>query len=339
MSLTFSISKFGTGSSQDQEKDPSFDLIAVGELLIDLISEESMASIGDARLFKRHVGGEAANVAHNVARLGGRSALVARLGDDGFATRCRRAMAEAGVDTRYLITDPTAPTTLSVIARNTGTPDFAVYRGADRNLRVVDLPLEAIMSARAVHASSFVLSHEPGRSAVLEALRLAKGAGALVSLDPTYHPKVWGPDQNPLPVLEEAYALVDVTKPSLDDCHRLFGPGEAPEQYARRFLTMGPRLVALTMGAQGVLMATAAGQVAWFPSRKVPVADVTGAGDAFWSGLLVGLLDGQSDADAIRLGLEVAAAKVQMVGPLPAALDRQALYRQAGLTGPAGATH
>lgn len=309
------------------------DVLCVGELLVDFISTEQVDSVGEAGWFKPVVGGQAANVAVNVARLGGRSALVARVGTDGLGNLCSKNLADAGVDTSLLINDPVMPTSLSVIARSTSTPDFIVYRGADRCLEPADIPAEMLQATRAVHASSFLLSHEPSRSAVLAALSQAKAAGALVSLDPTYHPSVWGREQQPLPVLQEAYRFVDVTKPSLDDCHRIFGPGESPETYARQFLEMGARLVVLTLGAGGAVLATIDGVVQRFPGRKVPVADVTGAGDAFWSGLLMALLDGLSDDEAVKVGMEVALIKIQRAGPLSSSLDRQAIYRRATMTG------
>lgn len=328
MGSAFSSPRIGTGSNSPSHP---LDLLCIGELLIDSISRDQVDSLGAARQFGVFVGGQAANVAQNVSLLGGRSAVVARVGADGFGVVCRQHLESSGVDTAFLITDAEAPTTFCVVARSVGTPDFIIYRGADSRLQAGDLPAEALQKARAVHASAFALSREPARSAVIAALSAAKAAGALVSLDPTYHPKVWGVGEDPLPVLAEAYRYVDVTKPSLDDCHRLFGPGETPEAYARRFLDLGPRLVVLTLGAGGALMATADGVLQRFPGREIQVADVTGAGDAFWAGLLMGLLDGLSDAAAVSAGMEVAQIKIRQVGPLTTALDRRALYRQVGL--------
>lgn len=169
--------QIGSGSkagAADARGEKDWDLISVGEAFIDLISAEAVASLTGAATFHAHVGGEAANVAYNVARLGGRAALVARVGADGFGERCRQHLAAAQVETAWVHTDPAAPTTLVTVARSTGTPDFVIYRGADRRLQEGDLPTGALHRARAVHASAFVLSHEPARSAVLAALRLAR---------------------------------------------------------------------------------------------------------------------------------------------------------------------
>jgi len=121
---------------------------------------------------------------------------------------------------------------------------------------------------------------------------------------------------------------VTVTKPSRDDCARLFGPDLPPEDCIRRFLDWGADIVALTMGASGVLLATAGGDRFQITPGKVNVVDTTGAGDAFWSGLLTSLLDGFPPQQAARLGQAVAEAKIGRVGHLPPTIDRAALYRE-----------
>jgi fructokinase len=109
---------------------------------------------------------------------------------------------------------------------------------------------------------------------------------------------------------------------------RLLGPDLSPVAYAERFLGWGPEIVALTMGAQGVLLATADGTLSHIKPSEVAVADVTGAGDAFWAGLLVALLDGYSPDEAACFGQIVAEAKLGIVGPLIQMPDRVSLYRR-----------
>jgi sugar/nucleoside kinase (ribokinase family) len=299
------------------------DVLAVGEALVDLISLEPVDALEDATRFERHLGGEPANVVHNVARLGGRAALVARVGDDGFGRFVRAELAAAGVDVRGVRLHPGAPTTVCAVARHAGTPDFAVLRGADRLLDASDVELAAGLRARAVHTSAFALSHASARRPLLELLRARRADGALVSFDPNYHPSVWA-DGEPLQVLAETLPHVDVVKPSTEDCHRLFGL-EPVEVSARRFLDLGARRVVLTLGAEGALV-LADGASTLHASRATAVVDVTGAGDAFWAGLLMGLVDGQELDTAVGAGLAVAALKLGGAGPLGETVDRRQLY-------------
>jgi len=306
----------------------TFDVLAFGEALIDLISGQVVSSLADAGQFQRFVGGEVTNVALNMARLGGRSAVVACVGDDGFGRYVRRQLEAAGVSIAGLLTTPLAPTTIAVNARQTMTPDFIIYRGADAHIRLADTHKEAIRTSRVVHTSAFALSREPARTSVLQALAFARQCGCLISLDPNYHARIWPDVADFQDRLREAYRFVNITKPSLDDSVRLFGPGLTPVAYAKRFLRWGPELVALTMGQQGVLLATNDGAFHRIKPSHADVADVTGAGDAFWAGLLTALLNGYPPPEAALFGQMVAEAKIGTVGPVSELPDRDLLYRQ-----------
>jgi len=310
------------------ESPPAFDVLAFGEVLVDLISGQVVESLADAGQFERFVGGEVTNVALNIARLGGRSAVVGCVGDDGFGRYIRRQLQSIGVQVAGLLTTLRAPTSIAVNARQTMTPDFIIYRGADAYIRLEDAHKEAICASRVVHTSAFALSREPARTAVLQALALARQCGRLISLDPNYHERIWPDVTDFRDKLREAYRFVDITKPSLDDSVRLFGSGLAPVAYAERFLQWGPQLVALTMGKQGVLLATNDGEFYRIRPSRAEVTDVTGAGDAFWAGLLTALLDGYAPPESACFGQMIAEAKISTVGPVSELPDRALLYRQ-----------
>jgi len=135
-------------------------VLSIGETLIDLISDTEQGSLGEARSFHMYPGGQATNVALNVARLGASAVLVARVGDDSFGSYLRRHLEAAGVETTYLSTTPQTPTTLIVVTRHSATPDFAVYRGADAQMVPDDMPLALLSSTSLVHTSAFALSRE-----------------------------------------------------------------------------------------------------------------------------------------------------------------------------------
>jgi fructokinase len=90
---------------------------------------------------------------------------------------------------------------------------------------------------------------------------------------------------------------------------------------------VGPEVVVLTMGAGGILVSTG-GTVKYTPARKVKVVDATGAGDSFWAGFLVALLDGNSLERCALFAREVVERKLTTVGPLPGGIDRLPLYAE-----------
>jgi len=308
------------------------DVLAVGELLIDLISTQMAPSLREAAEFRRYQGGSAANLAVNVAKLGMRSALIAKVGIGAFGRYCKRELSRYGVLTDYLVMDHHVRTTMVFVARTAGTPDFEVARQGDAELQPDEVPEEAIARVRLVHTSTFALSREPCRSAVRRSLQLARDQGKLVSLDPNYHADVWPNLFEARALLGELYPLVDLTKPSLDDAERLFGPGHTAEKYVEMFAAMGAKTVVLTMGAGGLLLHHE-GRVQHVPASAVEVADATGAGDAFWAAFLVAWLDGQPPERCALFARAIVNRKLQSVGPLPATIDRAEVYAELGQGG------
>ena len=294
-----------------------YDLIAIGETLIDFISRDFVPSLQFAGQFGTHLGGEPINVASNVARLGGRSAVISKVGADGLGAYAVQQLQLAGVDTSLLVLDPTAPTSLALVTRSVATPDFLIHRGADANLQIADLP--ETVDAEWVHTSAFALSRPPLRDAVLEFLRRAKRDGAKVSFDPNYHPRVWG-EQRPEDVFTELFPLVDVVKASDDDCERICGHGVPIEAGVEKLRGFGAQHVVITTGS-GPVHFTENGEIHSMPIPKVDVRDVTGAGDAFWSGYITATLRDVEPSLAVAAGIAVATRAVQTVGPFERDLD------------------
>ena len=111
----------------------------------------------------------------------------------------------------------------------------------------------------------------------------------------------------------------------LDDSRRFFDDEAAPEDYLERFHEMGPKVVVLTMGRDGVLLSVE-GAVSHVPAEIEQVRDATGAGDAFWAGFLTALLDGWSPQDCVRAATAVVARKLAVVGHVPGTIDRSEIY-------------
>lgn len=304
--------------------------LMLGEAVVDLISSGIVTSLADANTFQRFPGGEVTNLSMNLARMGYPTSLGAAVGEDGFGEYLRVTLEQAGVDLSLLQITRNAPTTLIPVARQTETPDFIIYRGADKYLRINEELRTAVSRCQAVHTSAGSLAHNPSRATILELLELAGGEGKLISIDPNYHPRIWPDRPDFIPFLKDLLAGVTVTKPSLDDSQRIFGPGLEPEGYLEAFLELGPEIVALTMGRNGVLVGTRGGTRAHLEAHPISVVDVTGAGDAFWTGMLTGLLDDMDPVEAARLGQAIAEYKIGVLGPIQKFPDRAYFLERAG---------
>jgi fructokinase len=193
------------------------DVLAVGETVVDFISHERVQSLRTAGQFSRYLGGQPANVAVYVAKLGGRSAVLSKVGTDYFGEFLEDQLQRHGVGTEALGRTGAAPSTNAFVTRTVSVPDFQINRGADALLDIRDVPEELVERAQAVHTSVFALSREPARMAVRRALRLADRHGKLVSLDPNYDPRVWPDKEEAWEVIAEIMPHVTVVKPSLED--------------------------------------------------------------------------------------------------------------------------
>lgn len=301
------------------------DVLCVGETLIDMISLEQTDLLAHATHFERRLGGAPANVAAQVAQLGGRAAILSKVGVGAFGGYCREALNAAGVLTDYLVMDPAVHTTIVFVTRTGGTPDFEAFRAGDAQLLPDDLPADVAQRARAFHTTAFALCAEPSRSTIVSLLRAASAHGALISLDPNYHQRIWPDRTEALDILHTLYPFVDLTKPSLDDAERLFGPGLASEAYLDAFHALGARDVLLSMGGRGVWRSDAAGR-AFYATKPLAAPNATGAGDAFWAGLLLATLDGQPAAIQVRFAQEVARRRLLDEYASVTASQRQELY-------------
>lgn len=306
----------------------TFDLFSLGEALVDLISVKEVETIKEASTFKRYKGGQPTNLAANMALFGKHSAVAACIGDDGFGHFLYDQLEASNVATDFIQFTSQASTSMAFITRHAGTADFLISRGADAYLKTTSSIEKTASGSRIVHTSAFGLSRDPARTTILGALQIAHEAGSIVSLDPNYHPKIWPDVQDFLPLLKIAYQYVSITKPSLDDCVRLFGPEKEPVDYAKCFLDWGCQTVALTMGERGILLAMASGRLYHIKSNGILVVDATGAGDAFWAGFLSALLDGVSVVEAAKIGQVVAEVKLGKVGPMTKLPNHEELLRR-----------
>lgn len=308
---------------------PAPDLIAAGELLVDLISTEYAEDFRSATSYHRIPGGSPANLAGNLVRLGKSAALVAAVGQDDAGTYLREYTAELGLDVSRVRTRE-EPTTLVLVTKSKTVSRFVAYRGADAHLELTPTDHEWLMGAKIFHTTAFALSRLPARQQILRARdfltnEVANSPKAApirqslprLSIDANYAPEIWPDRREAQAVISHYLQGGTLAKFSEVDYHRLFGePVTDPRAAGQRILDLGAGLCCLTMGAGGVHVFTPT-QAFHLPARPVAVRDTTGAGDAFWAGFLAGWIDGETAPDCARRGRALAEQKLQVLGPLP----------------------
>lgn len=309
------------------------DVICLGEALIDLPAAQTGVPLEHVTTFHRVPGGAPANVAVAVAKLGAEAGFVGKVGDDAFGHFLAETLRENGVDTTLMLFDKEARTGLAFFAIPTpDTQDFMFYRhpSADMLLRPDELEADYIRAAKIFHFGSITLISEPSRSATLEAVRLAKEGGALISYDPNLRLNLWpGPDEAK-EGMWSAMPLADVVKVNEVEVEVLTGEADF-SQGSRQLLERGPKLCVITRGPEGSYYSTGR-EEGYVDSFAVEPVDATGCGDGFVAGLLVGLLEngqkleeieGRTMAHILRWANAVGALTALQRGVIPALPTRE----------------
>ncbi|NMB12082.1 MAG: carbohydrate kinase [Firmicutes bacterium] len=262
-----------------------FDVVALGELLIDFTPAGTSPN-GNV-LFERNPGGAPANVLACLAKLGRKTGLIGKVGEDQFGRFLRGVLADSGIAIQGLIMDSEVNTTLAFVHLGAdGDRSFSFYRkpGADTQLCPEEVA-QGLLNTRIFHFGSLSLTDEPARSATLFALEGAKQEGALISYDPNLRPPLW-PDlteakRQMLAVMHQA----DVLKISEEELEFLTGTKDLARgsQYLAKEYDLP--MVFVTLGADGCFYRAGktTGEVSGF---RVHSIDTTGAGDGFVGGIL-----------------------------------------------------
>jgi sugar/nucleoside kinase (ribokinase family) len=302
-------------------------LVSVGELLADLIGTEFSESLTDTEYFRRYQGGSPANMASNMARLGNKTALVSCVGNDNIGNYLVEKVAETGIDIQYIGRSESNPTSIVLVSRTKGTPDFIAYRQADRCIEPRHIPDELLQNATFFHTTCFALSQDPAQSTIVDAAKRAQRAGCIVSLDANYAPSIWPNRAEALRTIGAYCQNGAFVKLSEDDAERIFDKKMSHINIIAAFHEMGTQLVCLTLGGEGSIVSYNHGNdVVQISGKPIEVKDVTGAGDAYWSGFLTAWIDGKTASECAMAGANMAALKLVTVGPLPPVVDKSQLY-------------
>ncbi|MCZ0206462.1 ribokinase [Streptomyces sp. UMAF16] len=297
-----------------------YDLLVVGSANADLvIGVERRPAAGETVLggdLAVHPGGKGANQAVAAARLEARTALLARVGDDGHGRLLLDSLRAAGVDTVGVLVGG-APTGVALITVDpSGDNSIVVSPGANGRLR----PEDVRTATSLFHASRVVSAQlEIPLETVVEVVRnLAPGSRFVLNPSP--------PRELPTEVL----AACDPLIVNEHEARVILGDarvGDDPADWARLLLAKGPRSVVVTLGARGALVCDGSG-TALMPSVKVDAVDTTGAGDAFTAALAWRLGAGAGLAEAAAYAARVGAAAVTRRGAqesYPTAAEVEAL--------------
>jgi 5-dehydro-2-deoxygluconokinase len=316
---------------------PKLDVITIGRSSVDLYGGQIGGRLEDMASFDKYIGGSPTNMAAGTARLGLKSGLITRVGDEHMGRFIRETLEAEGVDTRGVITDPERLTALVILGiRDQERFPLIFYREncADMALCEDDIDEALIADSRAVVATGTHLSHPRTEAAVLKALNLARKHGARTALDIDYRPNLWGlagheageerfiESAEVTAKLQSTLHLFDLIVGTEEEFH-IAGGSTDTIAALRAVRAVSDATLVCKRGAMGAAAFTGPipdtldeGEKG--PGFPIEVFNVLGAGDGFMSGLLKGWLTDQDWPTSLKYANACGAFAVSRHGCTPA---------------------
>ncbi len=315
----------------------TLDVITIGRSSVDLYGAQVGGRLEDMGSFQKYIGGSPTNMAAGTARLGLKSALITRVGDEHMGRFIREELAREGVDVRGVKTDPERLTALVLLGiRDDKQFPLIFYREncADMALCEDDIDEGFIAEARAVVATGTHLSNPRTEAAVLKALNLARKHGAQTALDIDYRPNLWGlaghgageerfiESAKVTAKLQSTLHLFDLIVGTEEEFHIAGGTTDTIAAL-RAVRKVSSATLVCKRGPMGAAAFTGAipdtlDEGERGPGFPIEVFNVLGAGDGFMSGLLKGWLDGEPWPVALKYANACGAFAVSRHGCTPA---------------------
>ena len=333
----------------------TLDVITIGRAGVDLYGTQIGGRLEDMGSFEKYIGGSPTNIVCGTARLGLKSALITRVGDEHMGRFIREQLVREGVNVDGVITDPDRLTALVILGiRDEEQFPLIFYREncADMALCEDDIDEGFIASARSVLATGTHLSNVQTEAAVLKALELARKHGARTALDIDYRPNLWGVagHGDGESRFVESAAVTAKLQTSLHFFDLIVGTEEEFHIAGGSTNTIEAlRAVRQVSNATLVCKRGAAGAVAFEgdipdslddgqtgPGFPIEVFNVLGAGDGFFSGLMKGWLDGEDWPTALKYANACGAFAVSRHGCTPAypSLEELEFFFERGIKQP-----
>lgn len=308
----------------------SYDVVTLGESMMRL-TPPGFLRIEQTRTFDIWVGGTESNTAVGLARLGMNAAWLSRLPATPMGRYISNRIAQYGVDVSNVVWARQEERLGIYFHEKAGAPRASeiIYdrkESAMSKMRPADLPdnLFAAGQSKVLHLTGITLAiSEAARETAHEALRRAKGAGWRVGFDTNYRGKLWsGPEA--AAGCDYAMSMADVIFCPLGDYRVIYGDADEQGALAALAEKYPQALIIMTLGADGAVARTPAGEILRQPAILAGEVGRIGGGDAFTAGFLYAWLTFADIAAALKWGVAMSALKYTIPGDLPL-VDRDAV--------------
>jgi len=290
------------------------EILCVGQLAADILVRpiDQVVLSGDTQLVEQielKNGGDSMNVAVGLARLGCQVGIVGRVGDDSWGDYLASVLNREGIEARGLKRTPECGTCVVIVLISGAGERVFFYKGGANDLfSAEDVDYRLVEEASVVHVGgTYLLPRFDGKGAA-ELFASARSQGKLTSMDVT-----WDTQGRWLRTIEPCLRHLSYFLPSIREAREITGKSR-PEEMAAFLQDRGVENVVIKMGSEGCYVKPFGGSGFFTPAFATQVVDTTGAGDAFVSGFLTGVLRGWDLSACARLACAVAALNIRSVG-------------------------
>ncbi len=269
------------------------EVTCVGILVADVVGKpiEALPGRGKLALVDRmelHSGGCAANTGIGLAKLGVETAIIGKVGNDGFGDFLVRRFETFGIEVGGVSRDPAEATSATmVLVHADGERSFLHYLGANATLGLADVDFERVRHSKVLHIAGALVMPALDGAPTAELLRRAQAAGVITAFD-----TVWDARGRWMEVVAPCLPYVDYLLPSFEEARMLAGGREDPRDVAQFLLDAGAKVVGLKLGERGSYIRAQDGTTLTIPALPVQAIDALGAGDAYVAGFLAGVVRG-----------------------------------------------
>jgi fructokinase len=296
-------------------------VICLGEVLFDLLAEQSGVSSDRVTSWTPLPGGAPANVACALVKMGDRSRFIGCVGNDNAGIQLADKLATEGVDLTALQRHPTAPTRQVQVLRTTdgdrifgGFGEIPTDRFADAQLS--EIPSLLFTDADFLLLGTLALAYPHSAASTWKAVEFAQGHGIKIMVDINWRPTFWTSPDIAIPKIQQLLATADYVKFAREEAELIYGTASPSALCTYLPKAMG---IFVTDGGN-VCEYWLGGESGQQPAFRVTAIDTTGAGDAFVAGLLHQLGSGQTSGTEI---VRYAAAAGALTTRKPGAIDAQ----------------
>jgi sugar/nucleoside kinase (ribokinase family) len=257
-----------------------------------------------------HLGGCASNAAVDLQKIGVDTAVIGKVGDDGFGSFVINEMKRNGVNVDGIVLSKTSKTSASVVSvRSNGERSFLHHLGANADFSTSDINFQIINNSQILFVAGTLLMPSFDGAPASEILKKAQEAKKITVMD-----TAWDSTGKWMTLVEPCLPYLDYFIPSLEEAEMISGKRE-PEEIADVFLHHGIKNAVIKLGSKGCFIKNNLGEKYFLDSYKgIKVADTTGAGDSFAAGFIAGLTKGWDLMSCGKFANAVGAHCVMEVG-------------------------